>query len=487
MLECTADSAASPPRVGCLCHSPAFARLNGLLTSKLSRRSLMAGGIAAGAFGLAASGASAGIPDAPKRPVAFTNIRLFDGRSGEIRRDLVVLVDGLTVKAVLPAGSALPDATQTIDAGNRTLMPGLIDAHWHAMMSSVPVETLLTADIGYITLQAAEEARRTLMRGFTSVRDMAGPSFGLKRAIDAGVVPGPRIWPSGAMISQTGGHGDFRFAYEVPAAQNAPLSHGDAVGAGAIADGAARVLQRAREQLMLGASQVKLAAGGGVASNYDPLDVSQYTRAEFRAAVDAAENWGTYVAVHAYTPRAIQTAIGSGVACIEHGQLMDEATARMIADKGVWLSTQPFLDDEDAIPFPEGSANRAKQLQMSKGTDAAYGYAKAYKLKTAWGTDTLFDAKLAARQGAQLAKMVRWYSPAEVLTMATGTNGDLLGLSGPRNPYPGSVGVIEAGAHADLLLVDGDPLDDIRLLADPDKTLLVIMKAGRFYKRSLPE
>ena len=127
------------------------------------------------------------------------------------------------------------------------------------------------------------------------------------------------------MISQTGGHGDFRLPYEVPAAPNGPLSRGDAMGAGAVADGADRVLTRAREQLMLGASQLKLAAGGGVASNYDPIDVSQYTEAEFRAAVDAAENWGTYVAVHAYTPRAIRTAIRGGVRCIEHGHLMDEA------------------------------------------------------------------------------------------------------------------------------------------------------------------
>ena len=144
------------------------------------------------------------------------------------------------------------------------------------------------------------------MRGFTSVRDMAGPTFSLKRAIDDGLVPGPRIWPSGAMISQTGGHGDFRFPYEIPASPNAPLSRVEAIGGGAIADGVDRVLQRAREQLMLGASQLKLAAGGGVSSHYDPIDVSQYTEAEFRAAVDAAENWGTYVAVHAYTPRAIR-------------------------------------------------------------------------------------------------------------------------------------------------------------------------------------
>ncbi|MTH36295.1 amidohydrolase family protein [Paracoccus limosus] len=344
---------------------------------------------------------------------------------------------------------------------------------------------LMTADVGYINLAAAEEAERTLMRGFTSVRDLAGPSFGLKRAIDSGITAGPRIWPCGAMISQTGGHGDYRMPYEVPSALNAPLSHGDALGGGAIADGADQVLKRAREQLMLGASQLKLAAGGGVSSNYDPLDVSQFTEEEFRAAVSAADNWGTYVTVHAYTPRAIQTAIRGGVRCIDHGQLMDDETAKIIADKDIWLSTQPFLDDEDAIPFPEGSASRAKQLEMSAGTDTAYGLAKKYKLKTAWGTDTLFDRNLASKQGKQLAKMVRWYSPGEVLTTATSVNAELLAMSGPRNPYPGKIGVIEAGAYADILLIDGDPIADIQLVADPDKNLKLIMKDGRIYKNTL--
>src|SRR5262249_31771475 len=161
-------------------------------------------------------------------------------------------------------------------------------------------------------------------------------------------------------------------------------------------------------------------------SDHDPLDSSQYTVPEFRSAVDAAANWGTYVTVHAYTPRAIQTAIRGGVTCVEHGQLMDDETAKMIADKGIWLSSQPFLDDEAAAPSPEGSPNRAKQLKMTAGTDGAYGLAKAHKLKTAWGTDTLFSAKLANRQGAQLAKMKRWYAPAQILTTATATNAELL-------------------------------------------------------------
>src|SRR5690606_28412332 len=158
--------------------------------------------------------------------------------------------------------------------------------------------------------------------------------------------------------------------------------------------------KRSREQLMLGASQLKLAAGGGVASNFDPIDVSQYTEAEFRAAVDCAENWGTYVTVHAYTPPAMPTASRGGVRCLHHGQLMDEETAKIMADKGIWFSSQAFVDNEFANPYPEGSANRAKQLTMFAGTDTAYGLAKKYKLKTAWGTDILFEPSMTKNQGA---------------------------------------------------------------------------------------
>ncbi|HEY6521484.1 MAG TPA: amidohydrolase family protein [Roseiarcus sp.] len=416
--------------------------------------------------------------------IAFSNLRLFDGKSDALIEGLRVVVEGKRIKSVEPVATPLAPDVRIVDCGGRVLMPGLIDAHWHAMMASMPINVLLTADVGYITLVAADEARKTLLRGFTSVRDMAGPSFSLKRAIDNGLVPGPRIWPSGAMISQTGGHGDFRFPYEIPASPNAPLSRGDAIGGGAIADGVDRVLQRAREQLMLGASQLKLAAGGGVSSHYDPIDVSQYTEAEFRAATDAAENWGTYVAVHAYTPRAIQTAIRGGVRCIEHGHLMDEATAELIAKNGIWLSTQAFLNNEYSNSMPTLEAE-AKAQQVYAGTDAAYKFAKAFDIKTAWGTDILFDSKMTVHQGAILTTLERWHRPVEILKMATAVNGELLAMSGPRNPYPGRLGVIEAGALADLIVVDGDPLANLNLIADPEKNFLVIVKDGRMVKDAL--
>jgi imidazolonepropionase-like amidohydrolase len=413
----------------------------------------------------------------------FRGVRVFDGRNSALTAPVDVVVRGDAIESV---GAAVEPTSagrdvRVIQGGGRVLMPGLIDAHWHTTFAAVSVEVAMTADLGYLHLVAGQEAERTLLRGFTSVRDAGGPSFALKRAIDEGVVTGPRIYPSGAFITQTAGHGDFRLRYEVPRNPCGHLSHGEVIGASTIADGADQVLRAVREQLMLGASQIKVMAGGGVASPYDPIDVTQYTEAEMRAAVDAAENWGTYVMVHAYTPRAISQSIRAGVRCIEHGHLIDDATAQQIAEAGVWLSPQPFLDDEDAIPIPD-PATRLKQLQVIDGTERAYTLAREHGIKVAWGSDTLFDASLATRQGKQLAKMTRWYTSAEVLTMATSGNADLLALSGPRNPYPGRLGVVEPGALADLLLVDGDPIANIDLLADPDHSLRVVMKAGRIYK-----
>jgi imidazolonepropionase-like amidohydrolase len=419
--------------------------------------------------------------------VLFQDVRIFDGKGSALSAPSNVLIKGKIIERISAASITVEPSITVVAGGGRTLMPGLIDAHTHMTFSTVPLPLFFAADPNYLMLRQGKAAGEMLMRGFTSARDMAGNSFGLKRAIDEGFITGPRIWPSGAGISQTSGHGDFRTLHQLPRAPCDPLHFSEKMGAMAIADGADEVLRRTREQLMLGASQIKLMAGGGVASNYDPLDVTQFTEAEMHAAVEAAENWGTYVTVHAYTSRAIQQAIRAGVKCIEHGHLADETTAKIMAEKGIWWSLQPFLDDEDAIVFPEASANRKKQLQVTNGTDNAYKLAKKYRINTAWGTDTLFDKKLATRQGAQLAKLVRWYKPPEVLKMATADNAELLALSGLRSPYQGKLGVVEEGALADLLLVDGNPLADIRLLEDPAKNFLLIMKDGRVYKDLAPD
>lgn len=449
-------------------------------------KALSAGGLAAllgaaAGAALAAPAAPAAAAATPESQTLFRNVRVFDGKGSSLSAPTSVLVTGRRIAALGPA-LPVPAGAQVIEGGGRTLMPGLIDAHAHIMLAELSEVQLLATEIGFVNIAASRTAETMLMQGFTSLRDLGGPSFGLKRAIDAGLVPGPRIWPSGAMISQTSGHGDFRLPGEVPAIPGA-LSYADRLGVTAIADGVPLVQQRVREQLRAGASQIKLMAGGGVSSVFDPLDTTQYSAEELKAAVEAAADWGTYVAVHAYTPRAIRRAVEAGVKVIDHGQLADEDTVRLMAQRGVWWSLQPFLDDEFANP-KSGEA-RVKQLMVSTGTDRAYVLARQHGVRVAWGTDTLHSPAGVRRMNQQLAKMTRWFSPAEVLRMATGDNGALLALAGPRTPYPGRVGVIEPEAMADLLLVEGNPLQDITLIIDPKKNFRVIMKDGRIHKNDL--
>jgi imidazolonepropionase-like amidohydrolase len=422
----------------------------------------------------------------PSSVTVLQNVRIFDGKSDRLSGLSNVLIRGNRIEhiSVTPIATDRRADTVLIDGGGRTLMPGLIDNHWHAMLVRPTPAALIVADVGYTNLQAAAEATDTLLRGFTTIRDLGGATFGLKRAIDEGLVAGPRIFPSGAMITVTSGHGDFRQLYELPRVLGGPLTRMELLGGSMLADSPDEVRVRVREQLMLGATQIKLTAGGGVASPHSPLDVLTFTEPELRAAVEAAGNWGTYVTVHAYTTEAIQRAIAAGVKCIEHGHLMDESTARLMAERGVWLSTQP-LPDEIADLFPAGSQERAKAQEVVAGTATVYRLAKKYRLKTAFGTDVLFSQALAQRQGALLASLTRWYTPSEVLVMATGTNAQLLAMSGKRNPYSGKLGVVEEGAFADLLLVDGDPIADIKLIADPARNFVLIMKDGKIYKNTL--
>jgi imidazolonepropionase-like amidohydrolase len=485
MFSCS-EAAETPDHSACLCHRPEIQYITKRVDAGLSRRGFVAAMTASFAnLGLATSAFAQLQPGPSKlaRPILFTNIRLFDGTSSSLRDGVHVRVDGNKITSVHDAGEGAPQDAMTIDGAGGVLMPGLIDAHTHLTLATVPLQLAMTADPNYLMLRAAKAAGEFLMQGFTSARDVGGPVFALKRAIDDGTIIGPRIWPAGAMISQTSGHGDFRTLHDLPR-ENCGLHFSERSGAAAIADGVDEVLRRTREQLFLGASHIKLMAGGGVTSDHDPLDSAQYTGAELRAAVDAADGWNTYVTVHAYTPKAIRRAIEAGVKCIEHGHLADEDAAELMAAKGIWWSLQPFLDDEDATPFPEGSHQRASALEVYSGTDVAYRLAMKYKIKTAFGTDTLFSAKIAARQGAQLAKLVRWHAPADVLKMATAANGELLALSGPRSPYSGKLGVIEKDALADLLVIDGNPLADISLIADR-KNFRIIMKDGYIYKNTL--
>jgi len=414
--------------------------------------------------------------------ILINNVEIFNGKNQKTLKGNLLVENNIITKI---STNAIPTdrsgATQIIDGQGKFLMPGLIDAHVHLLFESVPQMQAMMSDFAMLNLIAAKASEKQLLRGFTTVRDLGGGSLTLAKAINMGLVIGPRVYSSGAFISQTGGHGDFGLPTDVPR-KIGELSYAERNGMVAIADGADNVLMRTREQLRQGATQIKLMAGGGVSSNYDPLDVAQYTEAEFKAAVLAAENWGTYVTVHAYTPRAIKTAIEAGVKCIDHGQLADEETAKLMSEKGIWWSLQPFLDNGKSS-FAEGSANRLKQIEMNKGTDIAYALAKKYNIKTAWGTDILFDPEVASQQGSKLSVMTRWYTPFEILKMATSTNAELLRMSGKRDPYQkGKLGEITEGAYADLIIVEGNPLEDLKIVENPETNFLLIMKDGTIYK-----
>lgn len=422
---------------------------------------------------------------AAQKTTLINNVQIFNGIDEKVMTGNILIVDNRIQRiSSSPIPTNRSANTIIIDGKGKFLMPGMIDAHTHIMMESLSIPQLMGSSVEFIAAVGVRAAEKGLMQGFTTFRDLGGPAFGIKEAIDRGIIAGPRIYPSGAMISQTGGHGDFLLPQDVPRDAGAPLGTAERNNFGILADGVEEVTKRVREQLRLGATQIKLAAGGGAASNYDPLDVSQYSEAEIAAAVNAAENWNTYVTVHAYTPKGIQTALKAGVKCIEHGQLLDEETAKMIAEKKAWLSLQPFLST-DKSKYPPGSSSQQKIETVQRGTDIAYQFAKKYKINTAFGTDCLFDREKSDNRGKELTKLSQWYTPFEILRMCTAVNGQLMALCGPRNPYPYKLGVIEEGAYADLLLVEGNPLKDIKVLETPATNLLIIMKDGVIYKNIL--
>lgn len=468
----------------CHCGAPHTLEAYARISADLDRRQMLGGmaavvGMFAG-FGLAEKPAWAA---GPGQAVRLTNLSYFDGVTLSIQQGRDIVVQGGRIVALMAPDDAFEGAVLR-DCGGRTVIPGLIDCHWHSTLVAVSMMAALTQDIGFVHLMAGREAGATLRRGFTTVRDVGGPAFGLKMAIDRGALPGPRIFPSGAMVSQTSGHGDFRLVSELPRMPGTPANQIEQQGVALIADGADAVLRAVREQLMKGASQIKIMAGGGVTSLYDPLDTAQFTEREMRAAVEAAEDWGTYVCAHVYTPAGIRRAIKSGVKSIEHGQLADEETVRVMAGEGVWWSIQPFLADEDSNP-KDNPEQQAKMEEVATGTVRAFELARKHRVPMAFGTDILFNPAGTGSQGRQLAKFARFMSPLQALHTATGAAGQLLALSGERAPYPAPLGVIRPGAAADLLVVNGDPSASLDFLDDPEANLPLIMKGGVAIKDQL--
>jgi len=419
--------------------------------------------------------------------IIIKNAQIFDGEHNKLIRNKDILIkDELIVK--IAKDIKKENNTIIIDAKNQVLIPGLIDAHIHLMVVDNFEDAIYKDDQSYIAALATKAAERMLLRGFTTIRDAGGPVSGIKEAIDTKYVKGPRIFPSNAFISQTSGHGDFSTSktYLSPYFIKIP-DKSELYGWVKIADGVAEVQKAAREVLRSGASQLKVMISGSVTGAHDPLDVQEYTYAELKAIVDEAEKWGTYVMVHAYTDKSVRMAIKAGVKSIEHGLMLKPETLKLMKEKDIWLSTQCFGFSKTAkeVGFA-GTHAEAKYNQVKKNAVQVYKLAKKYNLKVAWGTDLFGAPEYLDAQSQEFISRAKYFSSFEVLRQATGDNAKLLALSGKRSPYnKGTLGVIKKGAYADLLIVKGNPLKDVTLLANPKKNILFILKGGEIYKNTL--
>lgn len=409
----------------------------------------------------------------------ITNAKIFDGHSEKLSEPMSVLIEGNKIKKIA-SSIETPNSVSTIDAGGRVMVPGFIDSHSH-LMFQLSFGEAFSSDEFYWAYVSTQAAKVYLDNGFTTVREMAGNSFSLKKAIDRGIVEGPRIYPSGPMISQTSGHSDHRtdankssfVAYD----PSIPMKF-DMVQ---LADGRPEVLKVVREALRRGASQIKIAVGGGTGSYADPLDTTQYTDDEIRAAVEAAADWNTYVTAHVYNPDGIRRAVENGVKCIEHGNLADEKALKLMKKKGVWLSPQVIVYTYHPLGYTDDQ--KAKHDQAYAGIDNMFKTAKKVGFDNiAFGSDIITDLAMLNRINEEFVHRSKWFTPVEILRQATSKSGELMALSGPRNPYPAKLGVIEEGAYADLLLIEGNPLENIEVLTKPKTNLVLIMKDGNIHK-----
>lgn len=414
--------------------------------------------------------------------LVIRNARVFDGASADLSAPQDIAISNGLISEI-GRDLDVAETTEEIDAQSRVVMPGLINSHAHIMMQ-MPVGQALTTDAFYWAYVATKASKTMLDSGFTTIRDMSGNTFSLKQAIDQGVVAGPRIYPSGAMISQTAGHSDHRTA-----ANNSRLldptsrSHFEELGMTMVADGRPEVLQAARENLRRGATQIKIAVGGGISSYGDPLDVTQYTDDEVRAAVESAEDWGTYVAAHVYNSKGIRRAITNGVKSIEHANLVDEETLLLMQENDIWLSPQVLIFENEIVGL--NADQQRKQQQALEGIDNMMKAVNKIGFeKIVFGADIVTNMGLLERIGEEFMLRSQWFEPIEILRQVTSRGGELMALSGPRNPY-GKLGVIEVGAVADILVVEGNPLEDISVMTQPRDNFKVILQGGSVYKNEL--
>lgn len=417
--------------------------------------------------------------------ILIKNVSIFDGRHPNLKDGQKIVVEDHLVTDILAGDVPEESFDRVIDGNNLYAVPGLTDAHVHLGKTHID-----GSNPRYDSIIGSIVAGKLLQHGITTVRDAGSMTDGLKRAIDEGVIPGPRIYPSMNYLSQTCGHGDNETAHTYRDIQyRAPMGV-------ALCDGVAEVRRAVREQFYLGASQIKIMAGGGMSSVCDPVATLQFSPEEMKAIVETAADYGSYVLAHLYTPDCMKRAIRAGVKSLEHGHWMDEETARMIVDQGVFLNPCPQFTEAEVKwnhmgPWsdqpsqlkkkPKRGGNPVKE-HISETTELI----NKYDIKILFGTDLMimYDG-YEPRESLDFTEYKKRFGSFKGLLAATGNFNDLTKLTTYQNPYPeGRIGVLEKGSYADLLILNGNPVEDLDVLGDTDNILLV-MKDGNIYKNTL--
>ena len=433
--------------------------------------------------------------------ILLKDVNIFDGKNDSLNMGYDVLVEGNLIKKI---GKGLTVQGATVIKGDgRTLMPGLIDGHAHIMINAHFDTVEKNMDLTDLAYRSVVVSERYLLDGFTAVRDMGGPVFGLRRNIDSGMIAGPRVFPSGGFISQTSGHGDFRdradpgFSIQEPG----DLSNFERMGIGSVANGVPEVLEATRLNLRNGATQIKIMAGGGGSSRFDPIDTTQYSKEEVCAIVEAAKDWGTYVAAHVFNDRSVNRLLDCGVKTFEHAFFINEDTMKRIAKEGGYVAPQMWGLSPDLAKNPLMPKDKLPMVAALQEKFGDFGKKLLKnKVNVVFASDYVgvFADAERARRYELWWRTQAFGSNYEVLKQLTSIAGEMLALSGPRNPYKaGKLGVIEEGAYADLLLIDGNPLEDITVIGGTDKwfdaepefrlvkTIHLVMKDGNIYRNEI--
>lgn len=417
--------------------------------------------------------------------ILIKNVNVFDGRNPQLAGGQKIVVEENLVTDILTGDVSEENFDRVIDGKNLYAVPGLADAHVHLGKTHID-----GASARYDTIIGSVVAGKLLQHGITTVRDAGSMTDGIKQAIDEGIIPGPRIYPSMNYLSQTCGHGDNAAAHE-----NRDIQYRAPMGV-ALCDGIAEVQRAVREQFYLGASQIKIMAGGGMSSVCDPVATLQFSLEEMKAIVDAAADYGSYVLAHLYTPECMKRAIRAGVKSLEHGHWMDEETAKMIVDQDVFLNPCPQFTMEEAKWNHMGKwSDQPSQLKRKpkRGKEKVTAHMSEttelinkYKIKILFGTDLMIMYNsYEPRESLDFKEYKKRFGSFQGLLAATGNFYDLTKLTTYQNPYPdGKVGVLEKGSYADLLILKGNPVEDLDILGDTDNILLV-MKDGNIYKNTL--